>query len=75
MKTHRFDSLSFVSGLVATVIGLVFLIPAEPTDLFDYIGDVGSWFWPAVLIAIGVAVVAPLVMSGRDQDSGETPEG
>ena len=51
MKTHRFDAISFVAGLVATVIGLLFMIPADPTELIDYIGDVGSWFWPAVLIA------------------------
>ncbi|HJQ76192.1 MAG TPA: hypothetical protein VJ948_02910 [Acidimicrobiia bacterium] len=75
MKTHRFDAISFVAGLVATVIGLVFLIPADPTDLIDFVGDVGSWFWPAVLIAIGVAVIAPLVLSGRDQSSGDASEG
>jgi len=75
MKTHRFDALSFVSGLGATMIGLVFLIPAEPSDLFDYLFDVGTWFWPAVLIAIGIAVIAPLAWSNRDQESEEISEG
>ncbi|MGH3649187.1 MAG: hypothetical protein ACRDU9_00645 [Acidimicrobiia bacterium] len=71
MKFHRFDALSFVSGLVATVIGLIFLIPAEPADLFDYFGDIGVWFWPAVLVAVGVAILAPLVTGHREEQAGD----
>ncbi|HWB87866.1 MAG TPA: hypothetical protein VG872_01515 [Acidimicrobiia bacterium] len=66
MKTHRFDALSFISGLVAAAIGLIFLIPAEPSGLFDAIGDLGSWFWPTLLILIGIAVIAPLAFGPRD---------
>ncbi len=30
MKSHAFDAISFITGLVATAIGLLFLIPQEP---------------------------------------------
>jgi hypothetical protein len=71
MKTHRFDSLSFLSGLVMTLIGLAFLIPRDPGDVFSVFGDIGNWFWPAVFLAIGIAVLAPLVagMSGQDPET------
>lgn len=74
MKTHEFDTLSFLSGLVITVIGLVFLIPQEPTDVFAILGDLGTWFWPLVFILVGLAVLAPLALRGRDQNSDESDE-
>jgi len=67
MKTHKFDVLSFVSGLVMTLIGLLFLLPAEPSDVFAILGDIGNWFWPVLLTVVGVAVLAPLAWS-RSQD-------
>lgn len=74
MKTHRFDSLSFLVGLVVTIIGLVFLIPANPGDVFDAFGDIGTWFWPALFVAVGVAVLAPLAARVRDDDEEPEPE-
>lgn len=74
MKTHRFDALSFLSGLVITLIGITFLIPANPSDVFGYIGEVGDWFWPALLIAIGVAVLAPLASRSTSEDTFEESE-
>ena len=38
MKSHRFDAISFISGLVAAIIGLVFLVPQNPGRL-DRCGD------------------------------------
>lgn len=73
MKTHRFDALSFLSGFVITAIGLLFLIPQDPGDLIDFFGDVGSWFWPVLLLAIGAAVLVPLA-TGRNQDNEEDEE-
>jgi len=69
MKTHRFDSVSFIAGLLITMIGLAFLIPADPGDVFEIVGNIGSWFWPIVFIAIGVAVLAPLATRRGDQSS------
>ena len=65
MKTHNFDGVSFFSGLVITVIGLLFLIPNEPTDIFDAIGTLGSWFWPVLLLAVGIAVLIPVVIPSK----------
>ena len=74
MKSHRFDSLSFLVGLVVTLIGLVFLIPANPVDVLDLFGDIGNWFWPVVFVAVGVAVLAPLTARGRHDDGEPEPE-
>ncbi|HEX6147450.1 MAG TPA: hypothetical protein VF083_11775 [Acidimicrobiia bacterium] len=62
MKTHRFDPISFVSGLVITLLGLAFLIPQTPVDVVDVLTDLGGWFWPVLLLAIGVAVLLPVVL-------------
>ena len=60
MKTHRFDSISFLAGLVITGMGLAFLLLPEVDDIVGLLTDAGSWFWPVVFIAVGVAVLAPL---------------
>lgn len=62
MKTHRFDAISFFSGLVIALLGLVFLIPQTPVDIVDALTDLGSWFWPAVLLVIGIAVLIPVFL-------------
>jgi hypothetical protein len=64
MKRHRFDALSFVAGVLAMATGLVFLVAAEPTDIVDVIVNMGEWFWPAVLLAVGLAIVVPVLVSG-----------
>jgi len=72
MKMHRFDSLSFLAGLVITLIGLAFLLLPEVGDIVDVLTDAGAWFWPVVFIAAGVAILAPLV--SRTADGGEPEE-
>ncbi len=62
MKLHEFDSLSFIAGLVITAIGLVFLLLPEVGDIVSLFTDAGSWFWPLVFIAAGVAVLAPVMI-------------
>lgn len=68
MKTHRFDPLSFIAGAIAVLIGLAFLLPADPTNIFDIVDEVGAWFWPAVLVLIGVAILAPLASRASDHE-------
>jgi hypothetical protein len=76
MKTHRFDSLSFLTGLVMTMIGLAFLLFPRFGDLIDVITDAGSWFWPVVFIAIGIAILAPMVIGrGEPADVGDGEDG
>ena len=68
MKTHAFDPISFICGLLATAIGLIYLIPAESADLFGMVGDIVQWFWPVLLITLGAAVLLPLVIRGRKEE-------
>lgn len=69
MKTHSFDALSFVSGLVAAAVGVLFLLPAEFGDLVDAVTNMGSWLLPAIFLTIGVAVLAPVLLRRNGEDS------
>lgn len=71
MKRHEFDTLSFIAGLVITSIGLVFLLLADVGDIVSLFSDVGSWFWPLVFIAAGIAVLAPAITRRSDTGDGE----
>ena len=65
MKLHKFDSLSFVAGAIMVVLGLIFLIPANPTDIFDGINDVGAWLWPTLFLMVAGSRADPNPLSGR----------
>jgi hypothetical protein len=68
MKSHKFDAISFISGLVAALVGLVFLVPQTPLDLIDAVTSLGAWFWPVLLLVIGVAILVPVFMSRGDAE-------
>lgn len=68
MKTHRFDALSFVAGLVALAIGLLYLIPGEPTDIVRFLGGAGVWLWPSLFLLVGAGVLTPLFATKKDVD-------
>ena len=72
MKTHRFDGVSFFSGLVITVIGLLFLLPRAPTGLFAAIRGAGVWFWPLLLLSIGLVVLIPAIVRQTSDEDGES---
>lgn len=75
MKTHGFDAVSFISGLVITVLGLAFLIPQTPVDIIDAVTGLGTWFWPALLLVIGIAVLVPVFLpKGTDREPEREPE-
>lgn len=71
MKPHKFDTLSFVSGLIFTGFGLMFLIPRSTDDLFEVFVDVGSWAWPLVLLGIGLAIIVPVFLN-KDEEAEES---
>lgn len=73
MKPHRFDPISFISGLVITLLGLAFLIPRTPVDIIDAVTSLGSWFWPVVLMVIGVIVLIP-VFASKATGGPDTPD-
>lgn len=68
MKSHRFDPVSFISGLVITLLGLAFLIPQTPVDIVEAIAGIGSWFWPVVLLVVGIAVLVPVFLPKAEED-------
>jgi hypothetical protein len=74
MKSHRFDAISFISGLVAALVGLVFLVPQTPLDLVDAVTSLGAWFWPVLLLVIGIAILVPVFMSRGDEEGVESEE-
>ena len=73
MKSHRFDGVSFISGLVAALVGLVFLVPQTPVDLIDAVTSLGAWFWPVLLLVIGLAVLIPVFVTRSAEDEEVTP--
>ncbi len=71
MKPHKFDTLSFVSGLVFTGFGLLFLIPNNTDALIDVFVNAGSWFWPLVLLGIGLAIVVPVFLRSDESEENQ----
>ena len=69
MKTHKFDGISFFTGLVFTAIGLLYLIPQDVSDIVDIFVDAGSWFWPVLFLAVGAAVLIPALRPRRAEKS------
>lgn len=74
MKTHDFDTVSFIAGLAFSIMGLLFLIPETPKQVFDVLLDSGAWFWPIALLVVGIAVIVPALMPKKDEESIETGE-
>lgn len=75
MKSHKFDGVSFFSGIVITAIGLLFLIPDTPSEIFEALGGLGSWFWPIALLVIGVAVLIPVFFPKRGDEERQSISG
>lgn len=61
MKTHEFDGVSFFTGLVFAAIGLLYLVPRDVSTLIDFFVGAGSWFWPVLFLAVGIAVLVPAI--------------
>ena len=75
MKTHKFDAISFLAGLAITGIGLTFLLLPELGNIVDFFTDAGAWFWPIVFLAIGFAILVPVVTRRGDrEDAGDAEE-
>jgi hypothetical protein len=71
MKTHKFDGISFFTGLVFAAIGLLYLVPRDVSDIVDFFVDAGSWFWPALFLAVGAAILIPAL---RTRSTDETED-
>lgn len=71
MRAHRFDGISFFTGLVFTAIGLLYLIPSEFSDIVDLFLDAGDWFWPVLFLAAGMAVLIPALRPSERSNGDE----
>ncbi len=71
MKTHKFDGISFFTGLIFAAIGLLYLIPRDVSDIVDIFVDAGSWLWPVFFLAVGAAVLVPALRPRSSDTSDE----
>ncbi|MEX1124659.1 MAG: hypothetical protein WEE53_03240 [Acidimicrobiia bacterium] len=67
MKTHTFDTVSFIAGLAFSIVGLLFLIPETPGQIVEVLLDSGAWFWPIALLVVGLAVIVPVLMPKKKE--------
>lgn len=74
MKTHTFDAISFLAGLVITGIGLTFLLLPELGSIVDFFTDAGAWFWPVAFLAVGIAILAPILGRPTRHDDESTQD-
>jgi hypothetical protein len=74
MKTHNFDAVSFIAGLAFSIIGLLFLIPETPQQIIDVLLNSGAWFWPIALLVVGLAVIIPVLIPKKDDETIESKE-
>lgn len=73
MKRHEFDTISFVSGLAIAGVGVLFLLPRATGDLIHVMSRAALWFWPALFIVAGAAVLIPtLLKRGTDDHESST---
>lgn len=71
MKTHKFDGISFIAGLVLFIVGIAFLVPYRPVDLVEMFGDLGGWLLALFLLGLGLVVLAPAVAGMRGNGTEE----
>lgn len=69
MERHPLDPVSFVFGLLFTVVGAVFLARDVPLlGLIDL-----RWVGPLVVLALGLWLVASVALTrSRDREPGES---
>jgi hypothetical protein len=66
MQKHRFDPISFVFGVAFVALAALFVIPADPWDIY-FEGAVFGWVWPVVITGAGIALLAPLIRNSASE--------
>lgn len=66
MRTHRFEAVSLLFGLIFTAAGLWFLTGRADVWLLDW-----SLVWPALLILAGAMVLLSLRSGDKARDGGD----
>jgi hypothetical protein len=67
MKLHRFDAVSFVFGALFVSIGLLVMLGETSTLL-------SGWLVPAVVIGLGIVILAAAWQSSRPAPEPEPAE-
>lgn len=65
MERHSFDTVSFVFGLIFVAAGVVFTVATNPWNLLG--GLSLGWLWALALIAVGVALLVPVLRKPRPE--------
>jgi hypothetical protein len=73
MKRHPLDPWSLIGGVILTGLGLLFLVPVEPLDFTNGLRNVFGWGLPALVVLIGLALIAPAVRKSREQSEVPPP--
>ena len=70
MRTHRFEPLSLILGLLFAGAGLLVLTSSVDLWRIDW-----SWFWPLILTVTGVTILLSLRSgSGQREDPAATDD-
>ncbi len=64
MKSHRFDPLAFIFGVIFLAIGIPLAFAGSELVVFE-----GRWIVPVVLIVAGGVVLATTRSRSEDRDS------
>lgn len=69
MRRHRFDILSFLSGLVFAGAGVAYLVNDASWRF-----DVGPWLWPILLLIGGAVILLSTLVDERRQRPAEATD-
>jgi hypothetical protein len=73
MKQHSLDPWSLIGGGFLALVGLLFLIPAQPFDITDGFREFFGWAFPVLVVAAGLALIGPALRRARTQEPPAPP--
>jgi hypothetical protein len=71
MKQHSLDPWSLIGGGFLALVGLLFLIPAQPFDVTDGFREFFGWAFPVLVVAAGLALIGPALRRSRSEPEPE----
>ncbi len=72
MKQHPLDPWSLIGGGFLALVGLLFLIPAQPFDITDGFREFFGWAFPVLVVAAGLALIGPALRRAQPEPEPET---
>jgi hypothetical protein len=72
MKQHPLDPWSLIGGGFLALVGLLFLIPAQPFDITDGFREFFGWAFPVLVVAGGLALIGPALRRARTEPEPQT---